>query len=70
MQKKKKMRSRDTAKYTAKDSLFTDLFRDRKYLLQLYQALHPENTTATESAIPKKSRCLRSSSRRGTPLLM
>lgn len=54
MQKKKKTkraRGRDTAKYTAKDSVFTNLFRDRKYLLQLYQALHPEDTTATEEAL-------------------
>ena len=36
------------AKYTAKDSVFTDLFRDKKYLLQLYQALHPEDKTATD----------------------
>ena len=39
------------AKYTAKDSVFTDLFRDKKYLLQLYQALHPEDKTATEESI-------------------
>lgn len=39
------------AKYTAKDSLFTDLFRDPKYLLQLYQALHPEDHEATEESI-------------------
>ena len=31
------------AKYTAKDSVFTSLFREPKYLLQLYQALHPED---------------------------
>ncbi len=39
------------AKHTAKDSLFTDLFRDKKYLLQLYQALHPEDKTATEDSL-------------------
>ncbi len=27
----------------AKDSVFTSLFRDKAYLLQLYQALHPED---------------------------
>lgn len=36
------------ARHTAKDSVFCDLFRDKKYLLQLYQALHPEDTETTE----------------------
>lgn len=35
-------------KYTAKDSVFRDLFQEPKYLLQLYQALHAEDTEATE----------------------
>ena len=39
------------AKYTAKDSVFTDLFQEPKYLLQLYQALHPEDKEATEDSI-------------------
>ncbi len=39
------------AKYTAKDSVFTTLFRDKKYLLQLYRALHPEDTETTEDAL-------------------
>ncbi len=39
------------AKYTAKDSVFSDLFRDKKYLLQLYQALHPEDKEATEDSL-------------------
>ena len=39
------------AKYTAKDSVFTSLFREPKYLLQLYQALHPEDLEATEDSI-------------------
>ena len=30
-------------KRTAKDTVFTSLFRDKEYLLQLYQALHPED---------------------------
>lgn len=34
-----------------KDSVFTDLFRDKKYLLQLYQALHPEDQDVTEDEI-------------------
>lgn len=30
-------------KRNAKDTVFTSLFRDKEYLLQLYQALHPED---------------------------
>ena len=35
----------------AKDTVFTDLFRDPKYVLQLYQCLHPEDTTTTADQI-------------------
>jgi hypothetical protein len=35
-------------KGTVKDSVFRDLFGTRKYALQLYQALHPEDTDVTE----------------------
>lgn len=31
------------AKRTAKDSVFTDLFSQKKYLLELYRVLHPED---------------------------
>ena len=31
-----------------KDSVFTNLFQDRKNLLQLYHALHPEDSSVTE----------------------
>jgi hypothetical protein len=34
-----------------KDSVFLNLFSDKKYLLQLYQVLHPEDTNATEDAL-------------------
>lgn len=34
-----------------KDSVFTNLFQDKKYLLQLYQALHPEDSDVTEDEI-------------------
>jgi hypothetical protein len=44
------------AKYTAKDSVFTSLFREPKYLLQLYQALHPEDHEATEDSIKNVTR--------------
>ncbi len=36
-------------KWTAKDSVFTNLFKEPKYLLRLYKALHPEDTSVTES---------------------
>ena len=39
------------AKYTIKDSVFSDLFKIKKYLLQLYKALHPEDETATEDEL-------------------
>jgi len=32
-----------TPKRKIKDSVFTDLFQNKKYLLQLYKALHPED---------------------------
>lgn len=35
------------AKYTAKDSVFRDLFEQPEYLLQLYQTLHAEDTETT-----------------------
>ncbi len=41
----------DFAKYTLKDSVFTTLFQDKKYLIQLYRALHPEDTETTEDAL-------------------
>ena len=34
-----------------RDSVFTNLFQDKKYLLQLYQALHPEDKDTTEDGI-------------------
>lgn len=38
-------------KRTVRDSVFHDLFEDRKYALQLYQAIHPEDMDATEADI-------------------
>lgn len=38
----------EAAKWTVRDSVFSDLFQNKKYLLQLYQALHPEDTRTTE----------------------
>lgn len=39
--------ARNSAKRAAKDSIFRDLFQNPEYLLQLYQALHPEDKTIT-----------------------
>jgi hypothetical protein len=44
---KKNKKKRGAAKRTAKNSVFLDLFNDKKYLLQLYQTLHPEDETTT-----------------------
>lgn len=38
-------------KRTIKDSVFTNLFQDKKYLIQLYQALHPEDKSVTEDKL-------------------
>lgn len=38
----------ETAKRTVRDSVFSDLFQNKKYLLELYQTLHPEDTETTE----------------------
>ena len=42
---------RSVAKHTIKDSVFTNLFQDKKYLLQLYKTLHPEDTQVSEDAL-------------------
>ncbi len=41
----------EVVKYTIKDSVFTNLFQDKKYLLQLYKALHPEDTDITQDKL-------------------
>ena len=40
-----------TPKRKIKDSVFTNLFQDKKYLLRLYKALHPEDSGVTEDDI-------------------
>ena len=42
---------KEVMKRTIKDSVFADLFQDKKYLLQLYKALHPEDTDITEDKL-------------------
>lgn len=50
--KEKAVEKKDSfAKYTVKDSVFTTIFRDKKYLIQLYRALHPEDTETTEDGL-------------------
>lgn len=39
------------AKRTIKDSVFTNLFGDSKYLLQFYQAIHPEDKDVKEEEL-------------------
>lgn len=39
------------AKRTAKNSVFVDLFQDKRYLLKLYKTLHPEDIEATEDSL-------------------
>ena len=41
------MAHRRKMKLTVKDTVFRDLFSQKKYLLQMYQALHPDDTTIT-----------------------
>ncbi len=50
-QEQKVSETRHMAKRTAKNSVFLDLFQNKSYLLQLYQTLHPEDTTATEDSL-------------------
>ncbi len=38
-------------KRTIQDSVFTSLFQDKRYLIQLYRALHPEDMAVTEDDI-------------------
>ena len=39
----------DFVKHTIKDSVFSDIFSMKKYLIQLYQAIHPEDKEAAEN---------------------
>ena len=46
-----KQKQTDVMKRTIKDSVFTNLFQDKKYLLQLYKALHLEDNDITEDEL-------------------
>ncbi len=43
-----KQRPPQGVKHRVKDSVFTHLFKEPKYLLELYQSLHPEDQTVTK----------------------
>ncbi len=51
MQDEPKQPQEVKAKRTAKNSVFLDLFQDKKNLLKLYKTLHPEDTDATEDKL-------------------
>jgi hypothetical protein len=42
------IQGKKVVKYAVKDSVFTDLFKIKKYLLRLYKDLHPEDCETTE----------------------
>ena len=39
------------AKRNIKDCVFTNMFGDKKYLMQMYKALHPEDDETTENEL-------------------
>ena len=47
----RRIKEAEIAKHTIKDSVFTNLFQDKKYLFQLYKTLHPEDTDVTEDEL-------------------
>lgn len=47
-EEKEKRMEEGVAKHTVKDSVFTSLFKEKKYLIELYRAIHPEDREATE----------------------
>lgn len=46
-----RIKDEEVAKHTIKDSVFTNLFQEKKYLLQLYKTLHLEDTEVTEDSL-------------------
>ena len=46
-----RIKDEEVAKHTIKDSVFTNLFKEKKYLLQLYKSLHPEDAEVTEDEL-------------------
>ncbi len=50
-EKEQQKEQAEIMKRKIKDSVFTNLFQDKKYLIQLYQALHPEDKDVTEDKL-------------------
>lgn len=46
-----RIKDAEIVKRTIKDSVFTNLFQDKRYLIQLYKTLHPEDTEVTEDEL-------------------
>ena len=46
-----RMKDKEIVKHTVKDSVFTNLFQNKEYLIQLYQTLHPEDVDVTEDEL-------------------
>ena len=53
MEQKESFLNQVKAKKTTQESVFRDLFENPTYLLQLYQALHPEDMEITEEQISR-----------------
>lgn len=51
---RKQNKEKAVAKQNVKDCVFSDLFGNKKYLRELYLALHPEDTDATDLALDVK----------------
>ena len=49
--KEERREKTDIAKHAIEDSVFTNLFQDKKYRIQLYRAFHPEDTETTEDEL-------------------
>lgn len=44
-------KNKEVVKYTVKDSVFTNLFSDKKYLMKFYNLTHPEDKDITEDEL-------------------
>lgn len=55
--KEEKKVEEEVVKYAIKDSVFTSVFKEKKYLLQLYKALHPEDKEVVEEDLKDVTVC-------------
>ncbi len=51
-----RIKDEEVAKYTIKDSIFTNLFQNKKYLLQLYKTLHPEDKNVLSEYLEEREK--------------